>query len=443
MSEIYTVQEGDTIEDLAIQFYGLPTESIIIINANPLIHLQANQIFEGQELIIPDILEVAAGELEQDTGNDDVQINIDGVDFDAFLGFSLKRTIDLAADTFTFSIPWKPDDEQLKETFRPFKYRRVEIRIGGVLKFTGTMVRALPDTEVDNRTLKVSGYSTCGVLNDSNLPINVAHNFKDSTLFEICKLVARPLNVFVRDSVGDLTTLFAEEEAEGGILSGATDFVTDLISPTKEPFEETDIKNTDKIYSFISKLAKKKGILLSSDKFGHLVLQKATSEKAKFTFEEGQPGIVKITANYSGQKGFTSFTGILKGDNKEEVTENDSFTIDNPIMKGVSPRPLVFETDLLEEGGIATATDAKMRRSLANIVSYDAEFKGWRDPDGEFWNDNQRINIKYPGVMIYNTTEFLIKSVSLVMDKDKKITKMSLVLPQSYNDDPVEVLPWD
>lgn len=411
----YIVREGDTVQDLSARFYGTQADYPKIVNANPKVAKSNLEIFTGQVLVIPAKKVLNEQLSEDDSGKDDVLIDVDGTQYTDVWNFSLKRSIDKAADTFVFEIPFDPKNELTKSSFLPFQYKPVQIFIGGVLRLTGNIVNVVPSTGTNKRILKISGYSTCGVMNDCMLPTSAYPPvFQTSTFFDICQTIASAFNIEVFDAVGDNTV-----------------------------FEEVDIKPTDKAYSFLSKLAKKIGVLLTSDVEGNLIIQKATDESAEFTFEEGEPDITAITASYKGQKGHTTYTGLVDAKDSLDALGDDSAEVVNEFMQNVAiQRPFVFEVDEIEEGSIQAATEAKLRRSLVDMVSYSAILKGWRDPNGKLWTDNFRLNVTYPSVMIFRTTEFLISAVDLQGDDDKKITRITLILPQSYSDESLENVPW-
>ena len=411
----YTVKDGDTVQDLSTRFYGVPSDYPKIVNANPSISKNNLQISAGQILIIPRKIPLNLQRNETDDLTNTVVIDIDGKIFEDFWGFKLKLSIEKAADVFSFQLPWNPENENLKNTFLPFQYKDIEIRIGGVLQFTGTIVNIVPEVTTERRTLKVSGYSTCGILNDCNLPTSAYPlEFQNATFFDICKALTTPFEIEVTDAVGD-----------------------------NFQFEEVDIKPTDKVYGFLAKLAKKRGLLITSDIEGNLIIQKSTEETADFTFKEGEPDILAIGAKYDGQSGFTTFTGLVDAEDTLDPIGDDSHEIKDEFMSQVSSaRPFVFEIDEIDEGNLIGATEAMLRRSWAKRISYSLTLKGWRDPDDNLWRDNKRINVEYPGVMIYNVTEFLITDIELIKDESKNVTKMTLVLPQSYSDEELEGLPW-
>jgi prophage tail gpP-like protein len=409
------VKEGDTLEDLAARFYGSASLYPKILNANHFISGIDPQIFPGQILNIPES-EILNEEIKvNDDGTNEVKILIEDKEISDFSDFLLKLSIDQAADEFSFIIPWDPDDLSLRELFLPFSYRKAKIFIGNVLFFTGNVIMALPDTSTDDSILKVSGYSSCGILNDCNVPVNsYPLTYENTSIFEICKKLAGLFNIKVVDDASDAT-----------------------------PFEDVDIKVTDKVYDFIAKLAKKRGLLLSSNTKGDLVIQRATRKKASFTLSEGNPTILSISINLDGQQGFTSMTGVLNAKDAEEFEGDDVYTeIDPFLIAESSSRPNVFEIDDIEAGTLKQAVKARLRRSWANRISYNLTLEGWRNPQGEIWRDNTRLNVLYPSVMIYNTTEFLIKSISLRQDDEKEFTEMQIVLPQAYNNEELRQLPW-
>lgn len=409
----YTVQDGDTVEDLSTRFYGVPAEYPKITNANPIIGKDL-KIFPKQILSIPKKKVLNEQRTDEDEGDDTTLITIDGVRFENVWGFMLKLSISTAADEFSFQIPWNPADLEVRKSFIPFQYKPVKIFIGGSLQLTGTLINVVPAVSTDKRLLKISGYSKCGVLNDCMIPPKQEPGFKTSTFFNICKVLASYFNIEVFDAAGDNFS-----------------------------FEEVDIKRTDKIYKFLSRLAKKRGLLLTSDVEGNLIIQRTTDTKAEFTFKEGEPDILSISADYKGQEAYTSFTGVVDGKDVDELAGDDSATvIDDFIPQTAGARPFVFEVDEIDEGALEEATRAKLRRTWAKRITYSLVLKGWRDPKGNLWRDNKRLNVEYPSVMIFKPTEFLISSVQFEKDDSKRITKMNLVLPQAYNDEDLETVPW-
>jgi len=411
---VYTVVQGDTVEDLAARFYGVPSLYPKIVEANPFIAgREGSEIFESEVLTIPDISET--DDQSEDDGTDDVTIIIDEVIFPNFSGFNLKLSMDKVADEFNFFTVWNPDNPELRKTFVPYKYNNVEVFIGGKLKLTGNLINLGPVSETSSRTLNVSGYSKSGILNDCNVPVSAYPlAFKSLTLIEIAKTLTQPFNITVTDETAD-------------------SFV----------FEEVDLKPTDQVYSFLAKLCKKRGSLLTSLPNGNLVIQKSTTEKATISLVEGAPNILGMAVNYQGQKGFTSVSGLLKGKDTPDPATDDSFTeIDNFMVDVSESRPLVFEIDDIGTGTLQDAVKAQLRRLWADRISYTVSIEGWRDQNGRLWSDNTRINVEYPSMMIYNITEFIIRDVEFTQDDSKNIAKLTLVLPQSYSNEPLEGLPW-
>lgn len=413
-SRPYTVQKGESIQDIATREYGVPAEYPRIYNSNPQLGNEVLDVQPGQVIKITPIPKLN-NEIEIDNLTDDSEIIIDNTKFNTVWALKIETSLDMAADQFSFQLPWDPDDFDLRELFRPFSYKRIEIRVGGVLQLTGTIINIKPVKTTNKSVLQISGYSLCGVLNDCMYPANKEATFLNSTFFEICRTLAEPFNISVDDKVGDEYT-----------------------------FDEVKIKKTDKVYKFMAEIAKKRGVLITSLPDGNLVIQKTTEEESQFTFKEGKPNILKISGDYKGQDGFTHFTGILEAQDVDEKIESDSRTVvDDFISDTANIRPFVFEVADINSGAIEQATIAKMRRSWARRISYKLTVNGWRDPSNSLWHDNQLIKVFYPSVMIYNTTEFLISKMERTIDDSKKITMLTLVMPHSYNDKDLDGVPWE
>ena len=415
MSKIYVAKQGDTLEKIAAKTIGSGSLYQKIWYANPFI-INKDIIPEGQKIIIPDLNLLNSIPEQSANDKDKLTVNIDGVLLTNFFNVKILLSIDAAADSFILSVPFDPNDKELKELFKPFNFNNITIFIGNELILNGFVVNIIPSVTDSSSAIIIEGYSKTGILNDCHFPpSSYPLEFNNLTLFDIVSQTASYFNINAIDEAKDDYT-----------------------------FLDLDVKPETQAYDFISGLAKKRGVLLKSNNNGELILKKSSLLDGSFTLEENSPGILNISTNYDGQKAFTTVTGILNynDDDDEPVanstTEKDQFLIDS----GVS-RPFVYQLDNIEDGTITQSVKSKLRRGWGERISYRMTVSGWRTPTGELWRDDLVFNLYYPSVMIYKTTKVIVKTSELIIDhENNNFTELEVTLPQAYNDEPLETLPW-
>jgi prophage tail gpP-like protein len=98
----------------------------------------------------------------------------------------------------------------------------------------------------------------------------------------------------------------------------------------------------------------------------------------------------------------------------------------------------------VKDSELKKAVISKAGRMFGNACSYQLTVRGHRDKDDKIWRKNTLINLKSTGSMIYKTTKFLIKKVTIKRSPDSGDTAiMDLVLPESYSGDEINSYPWE
>ena len=92
---------------------------------------------------------------------------------------------------------------------------------------------------------------------------------------------------------------------------------------------------------------------------------------------------------------------------------------------------------------VKAAVEAKAGRMFGNMAAYSVTVSTWRDPQGDLWEPNTTVKLLAPGAMIYNEYEFVIRSVDLDVEGDKRTATLDLVIPGSFSGVIPKVLPWE
>jgi prophage tail gpP-like protein/phage tail protein X len=412
MSKFYQVKSGDTLSSIALRFYGNNTEFPRIQQANPVVQ-DPNVLNTIWVLTIPDI-PGSSEKIEPSTpliggDKDEVSITIDNQQFYLWEDTSITLGID-TIDSFQFSIPWDPFNDELKKIFKPYQYKQIGITIGGEKVITGTIVKHDPRKLANSSRLTLSGYALPGILQDVNVPTNLYPiELFDNDLEQIAKKLCDPFSI---------TPVF---EADKG-----------------STFKSVTISPTDKILDFLIKLAKQRGLIVTSNEVGELVFQTVATGKAKTTIKEGLFPFISGSGTLDGQQRFSTITAL--SDNWNGKSSGSYVANDNTITVN---RPHVFTTNHITKGELQKAANAKMGRSFATSIQLPLNVTGWRDSDGDRWEKNSRIIYQSPTNFIYKETEFIIRLVTFTRRPDGLVSNFQLVFPEAFTGEIRTSYPWD
>lgn len=458
MSSQYTTVAGDTFEIVSRKVYGTELSAQLIAIGNPGV---LEPFVPGITIFIPDSVNEPSNSLQDAVSDNpnETSIFINGKRFRFWSEVSITRKID-SFSTFELSAPFEASDNEslaketaiYKEFFRPLMYDQIEINIGGKPFFSGTMVNIIPTTSSIGSVLTVSGYSKPGVLNDCPPPQTLAPlEFDGQGLIEIARTVAGAFGIDVISPTGfsDEAVTNANSQLVDSLISQAVDVAksigvtTEAIDALKEltqPLRNVSFGVGEKIFSFLSKIAKQKGILISDDALGNLVFQQSITYAVPVAkLNQDSSPLVSVVPVFNPQEYFSHITGIkpsLFGD-------DDPYTVENPKLKNVQ-RPTTFVvTDADDTADLPTACKAKLGRMFGAAVRYKATVSTWRDPQGNLWEPNTAVIVRAPKAMIYSDYMFIIADVSMTKTDNVEKAVLDLVLPGSFSGQIPEALPWE
>lgn len=407
---MYETIKGDTFETIARKMYGSETEAKKISTANPGVY---EPLIVGLEIIIPEASEALQNQQTQraEAEYNEVAILLDGKRFRYWNSVEITRAID-SIDTVNFNAPFDSENIEFRKTFQPFTFKKIVITVSGNALFTGTLVNITPNLSSEQETISVDGYSFPGMLQDCTPSVNsLPLEFNNQTLEEIAKKLLLPFGIEVEFQ--------GEEQAS---------------------FKKVACEPTEKIFSFLTKLAKQKGLLISSTETGKLLFKKATvNSKPVAILKQGKPPLLTASADFYPQEYYSHITGI---ETTKIGKKGAKYTEKNPHVKTIF-RPLIFTASDIKSGELKQAVEAKIGRMFANFVNYNISLPTWRNSEGELWTPNTIISLEAPNAMIYKEYKFLIRSVVLSRDSEKESARLNVVIPNSFNNEIPKELPWD
>lgn len=340
----------------------------------------------------------------------EVTLLIDGEEFKFWGNMNITRPLDSFA-TFSLSSPFDPDVLLLRETFQPFSYKSVALKIDGAPLLTGVLFPS-PQLNPTSNTIAGSGYSKPGVLNDCEFsPDSYPLEFNGVNLQTIADTAARPFGVPV---------IF---DAAPGVA-----------------FDQVAAAPSSKILAFLIGLAKQRELLISDTVAGALkFFAPIESGPAVVAIHQDASRFIDGKPTFNEQQYYSSVTGLSPN---TLGRFSESFTVVNPFMAGIV-RPHTFTISDTTDVDIQTVVRAKAGRMFADSVSYEISVQGWRDDNGDIWAPNTLVKLSAPGIMVYTESEFIVKSVRLSRGSTTGDTAtLALVLPGAYNGKIPESLPW-
>lgn len=426
MAKTHKVIAGDTLNKIAVRYYGDAAKWTDIVKSNPQlagrksVYDGSPVIYPGDVLIIPDDSVQAATKTAvketvvlDDNAPRDLGLKGLGKFVTGFTGFTLVRSV-FGNDGFSFSSTWNENSEQTRNAFRPFSYPTFDVYFDDDLVFTGKALPPTPSVQPDAQTINVQGYPLCGVLVDSCLPPSLfPAEYSGLDLKQIAETVCEPfgIGVVVQGSVG-------------------------------AAFEKVEVGLEDKVWDFLSKLAEQRNMFLTNTVDGNLLIYSPKVEAVSATFKQGEVPFISCAPEFDGQSMYSHITGYTKTTN---TADSQKYTYENKLLinKGVL-RCYSKQIDDAVEGTLEESVKALAGKMFAKCVKYKLTVSGHRDKNGRLYRENMAVSVKAPGAEIYRETKLLADEVTLTRDdRGGAQTTFTLVLPESRTGELPEVFPWE
>jgi prophage tail gpP-like protein len=375
----HTVQTGDTLRSLSEKYYYNSASGGKIKQAN---NLSSDTPEVGRTLIITDV----TGEKRAPFKFETVGVVIAGKKFEFWQDLSIQFGLDMLAPTFSFSSPYEIEDD-FKNAFEPYGFQDIEIYHKGKKMLTGIMSTTAYDRSDSGNSVSVGGYGKAGLLKNVTLPLSLyPRQLIKQSLSQIAKRYCAPFSVFVTNTI----------EAE---------------TATKQLFDKTEIGETEKVGSYLVKLAKERGLIADTNIDGELQFSKDTA-KSSSVFEI-KPGEQALQVTYNSDSIFSDYSGLFsakRGKKSEKATTH--------IAQNAN-RHTTITKSADDDGSLTDYIQSEVGRSVMASMQISFELPGWLNSNGDIWQPRQVIKIHEPRARIEHPTEFVIKTVALSIDGKK------------------------
>lgn len=335
-----------------------------------------------------------------------------GADFKFWTDVEIIRSIDTFS-TVAFNAPFEAERKELREVFRPFSFKGMEVFVGEECVFTGTLVDIKPEKTPESRTVNCSGYAFPAVMEDcTEPPDEVPTEFNKLGLRDIMLKLATAFNIGV-----------------------------DFRDPEGARFDKVELTPQDTPHGFLVKLAKQRNLVISNTPEGKLLCWKSIEVGSPVArFKDNERPLPAVSPTFSPQDYFSEMTGFVPAKGGKAGSK---FTELNTFLRQTL-RPRSFTVEDTDDADAEAAVQAKLGRMFGNAVAFAiGPIPSWRDPQGDLWKENTTVTLHAPDVMIYRETEFLVRSVKLNQDADTEVATLELVLPGAFSGELPTELPWE
>lgn len=354
----------------------------------------------------------------------DLSLTISGRRYGGWEKARVQRAINQLAGSFSLTLsdrwPGQPQRQALK------RGAPCLLEVGGQALITGYLDEVSISYAAESHTISAQGRGKTADL------VDCCHDgqecqWKDQDLLQLAQLLCRPFDIEVL------------AEVEVG-----------------DPFPTVSYGQGDTIFSLLARLAQQRGLLLTSDGQGRLVITAAARERLPGALCLGQ-NIISGQMRVSERERFSHY--IVKGQGQTSGGVADSLFEDDP-KEAMSPqgqasdpgvtrhRPLVILADTAENTGSferRARWEAVTRAGRSQSVSYTVA--GWGPEPGTLWQPNRLVKVQddYLGL----DQDLLVEQVEYSLDENGAQSRLTLVPPDAYAPKPAAdqakkmKSPWD
>jgi hypothetical protein len=355
--QTYTVKQGDTLERISAIAYGTKDKWRKIYNANQstLKSDSANLIFPGETIMIPiDLIVPQTPKTIPGADPDSMIVKIEDIEIEITEG-SFIRPMDTASDGWTVTAPWDPGvDERFDDLTKPYRdpSPMAEIYLGGILKGTGKLYHVEHGFSDSGRTKVLHCFSLTADAVDSML--KPPYEFSNIKLEQHASALLEPFGI---------KAIFKD--------------------PSGGPFKKIVADKKSTIFSHLANYAAQRSLLISCDEFGNMVFQKANvSGESVGSITEQEQNTQEWKASFNGRERFGVYRVISQtpaGHAQAQVVKDDQIS---------QSRFTTIDAPDTEAGGVKDVAAWARSKALAGALPNSLPQVGWRDPNGELYENN-------------------------------------------------------
>lgn len=346
---------------------------------------------------------------------DEIVLKAGGNVYGGWTKVSVTRSINAMSGSFDLELTWKwqGSDDKYKAFMEPIQQGQpCVIEIGGERVITGYVDDWVPSYDANQVMISVSGRDKTADLVDCSIDYP-SGQFNNQTLTQIANVVCKPfgIKVIVNTDVG-------------------------------AAFPRIQIEQGETPHELLARLARQRGVLLTCDTFGNLVIVRRSTERAGVSLILGE-NVKAARGRFSWRQRFSSFTVKAVGASFGSWDDSALSTVGG-IKAEVKDadinryRPMIIiNEEITTAEGAAKRGQWERQRSIATSNGTEYTVTGWRIPQtGKLWNFNTVVPVQ--DKIIGLDEDMLIATIMFSEDDSGRLAVVSVVKPEAF-DIPAEV----
>lgn len=201
---------------------------------------------------------------------------------------------------------------------------------------------------------------------------------------------------------------------------------------------DATIERSETGFTFLERLGRMAGVLLTDDAGGNLVLTTAGSTQASGRLVQGE-NILRASATITGHRRFSRYVvkgqhGLTPGSATVQ-TQQEAVALDSGVPR-FRPRVTLGETQM-SQAQLQQRVNWMCSYAGGQAIKAQITVAGWRQPDGSLWRKNQIVGVKSSFLGI--DADLLIAEVQLELSQDGSTTTLTVGPVAGYMPDPGQV----
>jgi prophage tail gpP-like protein len=339
----------------------------------------------------------------ENKGEDDFSLLINDVEFPLTAGRALL-SMDTAADGWTGTTTWSPDNPVIAELLKPYSYNEAAVYIGGKLLIRGYIYKVTPILDVRGSVIDMEGWSFMADAVDS--VIKPPYEQSKVTLEKRARDLLEPLGIEVVYNIDE-----------------------------DEPFDRVTAGQQDRIFDHLAGLAKQRAALLTSTPQGKALFTKAETGAPVSVILEDFPPYMESRIEFDGRARFNVYKATAQSPKKSSKTA----TANDPQVP--KSRFMTFSADDATEADLQKAADWQRSKALADALTINFPVNSWYSQEGDLWSPNTIVTVVSPTLFVPNGFDFMIRSVEFIFQPTGTTAVLGLVPPSVYTGEDL-VEPW-
>ena len=329
-----------------------------------------------------------------------MKIKINGEFYIFFNELVLSEKLDSVASAFSFLAYFDYENKAHRNIFKPLQYNEVEIFDDeDNLRFTGYSVNTNLSSESLPSLQSISGYSKTGILEDVNFP------------YKIYPLEKNNVNLT------DLTNQILKEYGLELVVENSAAKDARLV------YKKIVAEPTEKIKSFLSKLASQRNLILSHDENGNLVYKKINEYgSSKFFFTK--QNTISMSLSVNGQSLFSEITVFRQPSSDGGSVSTVDFASNNLVKLKRNNVSILSSGDETDTKKLADNILAAQLKNISISVSIN-KFLDLKCGDV--------VEVMNEEIFLFERARLVVSELTIKVNENSTTIQLNLVLPKTFN----------